>query len=401
MNEATRQFVLQHSSDDVRLLALKGCRNAEVDLPMALQQIQGRQAARQKLPLWAETNGILFPPHLALEQCSSQYTAHYKAHIVDSITDKAQRRLLVDLTGGYGVDFAMMAPLFQKAVYVERQEELCTLARHNFNLLPALAGKATVVQADAVDFLNRMENHASMVFLDPARRDNNGQRTFGMADCTPNVLTIIDTLLNRADHVLLKLSPMLDWRKAVADVGAGCVEQVHIVATGGECKELLLLLSPQGSSEPLLVCAHDDSSEAFPLSDSHLQNVYTAFGQPQVGDFLYEPHAALMKGGRYGELAQRYAVAPLAPNSHLFTSKLPATDFPGRSFQVCAVSSMNKRELKAIVMPLRQANITVRNFPLTVAELRSRLKLSEGGSNYVFATTLANRDRVLLVCRRL
>ena len=426
MNEATKLYILAHADSDVRQLALQGCKDPQVDLPMALQQIQGRQTARRKLPSWAAVDGIVYPPHLSMEQCSSEATARYKTKVIDDLrifdfrldrqieNRKSVNRKFLDLTGGFGVDFAFLSVLFNEAVYVEQQEVLCAAARHNFDLLPGLGPRVQVVCAQAEEFLHRLEEHVALIFLDPARRDQRGGRTYGIGDCTPDVLPLLDELLRKADYVLLKLSPMLDWRKAVNDVGAHHVEQVHIVATGGECKELLLLLSAQGSQQPVLVCANDGQEERFQVTDAidtidtidtieaieTIDAIETMPAAPLPGGYLYEPNAALMKGGFFLELARRYGVRPLAANSHLFCSQQPVEGFPGRAFRITAVSTMNKQELKTKILPLRQANISVRNFPLTVAQLRQRLKLGEGGSNYLFATTLASGQRVLLVCEK-
>ncbi len=420
MNEATKLYILAHADSDVRQLALQGCKDPQIDLPMALQQIQGRQTARRKLPSWAAVDGIVYPPHLSMEQCSSEATARYKTKVIDDLrifdlrldsqieNRKSVNRKFLDLTGGFGVDFAFLSMLFNEAVYVEQQEVLCAAARHNFDLLPGLGARVQVVCAQAEEFLHRLEEHVALIFLDPARRDQRGGRTYGIGDCTPDVLPLLDELLRKADYVLLKLSPMLDWRKAVNDVGARHVEQVHIVATGGECKELLLLLSAQGSQQPVLVCANDGQEERFQVTDAietidtieTIDAIETMPAVPLPGGYLYEPNAALMKGGFFLELARRYGVRPLAANSHLFCSQQPVEGFPGRAFRITTVSTMNKQELKTKILPLRQANISVRNFPLTVAQLRQRLKLGEGGSNYLFATTLASGQRVLLVCEK-
>ena len=423
MNEATWRYVRMHANDDVRQLALRGTKDAEVDLPMALQQLQGWQTARRKLPSWAAIEGLVYPSHLSMEQCSSEQTARYKAAIAGSLKGKER---LVDLTGGFGVDFAFMSEGYAEAVYVEQQPRLYAIASTNFKTIRAAShaeglARLATVNADGVDFLHTLD-HASLIFLDPARRDGHGGRTYGISDCTPNVLPLMDELLAKGDHVMLKLSPMLDWRKALADIGASHVEQVHIVAVGGECKELLMVLSAQGCEEPQLFCVNDDSIETFPLLPSPFTNHPSPFtnhpspftnhpspitlhpspltNHPSPLTYLYEPNAALMKAGVFGELAQRYGVKPLATNSHLFTSAERVERFPGRVFQISAISSMNKQELKANIMPLHQANISVRNFPLSVAELRKRLKLSEGGSNYLFATTLANGDHILIVGRK-
>ena len=398
MNEATRTFVRQHADDDVRMLALRGVKDPEVELSLALQQIQGRQKARQKLPSWAACEGLLYPAHLSMEQCSSEQTARYKAAICGSVVGRGA--FFVDLTGGFGVDFSFLAPLFTEAVYVERQEELCQIARHNFEALGLK--NTTIVCGDGTDYLRLLDRKATLIFLDPARRDEHGGRTYGIADCTPDVLQLRDELLQKGDCVLLKLSPMLDWRKTVEDLGRDCVREVHIVSAGGECKELLLLLSRQTPASPLkVVCVNDDEVFEFtPEQDNTNLLPLPSHLIPQT-TFLYEPNASIMKAGCFAELSVRFGVAPLAQNSHLFVSAERVGEFPGRAFRVEAVSTMNKRELKEKVLPLKQANITVRNFPLSVAELRKRLKLSEGGSAYLFATTLADGNHVLIVCQRL
>ena len=405
MNEATLAYVRQHADDDVRQLALRGSKDAAVNMTEALQQIAGRQTARKKLPAWATLDDILYPPHLNMEQCSSEQAARYKASVCHSAVTTANT--LVDLTGGLGVDFSFMAPLFSQAVYVERQEELCRLARHN---LAALGVQSTVVCDDAAHYLHHLD-HVSLLFVDPARRDTHGARTYGIADCTPDVLTLRDELLQKAEYVMQKLSPMLDWRKTVSDLGPQYVREVHIVSVGGECKELLVLMAAPASNQqaadehPLrIVCVNDEEvwevpaqSGAEPTAERIVPQGIAA--HVPVGTYLYEPNASVMKAGCFDALSACFGVSPLAQNSHLFTSADYKADFPGRKFHVHAVSSMNKRELKEKILPLKQANITIRNFPLSVADLRRRLKLSDGGHHYLFATTLHSGDHVLIVCQ--
>ena len=396
MTPETAEFIKRHADDDVRQLALHAKSLDGVDLTFALEQIAGRQTARRKLPAWASIEGIVYPPHLSMEQCSSEQTARYKA------CHAGQGRLLVDLTGGFGVDFSFMAQGFKKAVYVERQQSLCEIARGNFQLLGL--SQAEVVCGDAADYLCATE-HADLIYIDPARRDDNGARTYGISDCTPDVLALRELLLEKADRVIIKLSPMLDWRKAVNDLGEQYVREVHIVSVGNECKELLLLL---GQGEGLrLICACDNQrlevDEAHKAYESYESyEPYRPYRPDEIhqGIFLYEPNASIMKAGCFDEVSWQFKVGQLAQNSHLFVSANYVSDFPGRSFQIDAVTSMNKRELKEKLQGLTQANIAVRNFPLTVAELRKRLKLSEGGSVYIFATTLASGNRVLILCRK-
>ena len=343
--------------------------------------------ARQKLPSWAATDGIVYPPHLSMEQCSSEQTARYKATLVGTGDS------MVDLTGGFGVDFSFLARNFSKAVYVERQEKLCDIARENFRLLGLL--QAEVVCGDATEYLQQM-SPVDLIYIDPARRDDHGGRAYGISDCTPDVLTLRDLLMTKARRVLIKLSPMLDWRKAVNDIGEQSVREVHIVSVGNECKELLVLL---GKGEGMkLVCVNDDS--VFEAHGTNKHYEADAPPQPHHGAYLYEPNASIMKAGCFAELSQHFGIGQIAQNSHLFAADRQVEGFPGRMFQIDAVTSMNKRELKASLNGIRQANIAVRNFPLTVAELRKRLKISEGGSTYIFATTLTTMDRVLIICRK-
>lgn len=385
IDQATLDFIRQHRTDDVRRLALQGAKHPEVDLRYALEQIAGWQKARTKLPSWAGCEGLVYPPHLSMEQCSSEATATYKARIA------GKGRLFVDLTAGFGVDAAFIAQGFQQAVIIEQQENLCAIVAENYKRLGL--SQVEVRCGNGVDYLHSME-HADLIFIDPARRDEHGARTYGIADCSPNVLELREELLAKADRVIMKLSPMLDWRKAVEDLKT--VNEVHIVSVDNECKELLLVMSE--TPKPLQVtCVNDD--DVFVFSPAFTKNVFLPLLSSDLR-FLYVPNASIMKAGCFGELAERFQVAPLDKNSHLFVSDGEIPNFPGRCFRIEKMTSMNKRELKETLAGIRQANITVRNFPLSVAELRKRLKLQDGGDTYIFATTVADKGHQLLICKK-
>ena len=215
----TQEYIRLHADDDVRQLALKGATDEAVDLTFALDQIRGRQVARVKMPSWAAVDGIIYPRHRSMEQCSSEATARYKAGILSKAVGPLfpSNGRFVDLTGGLGVDFSFMARGFADVVYVERSQELCDIATHN---MPLLGLDATIVNADGTEYLRTMPA-ADVVFLDPARRDNHGGRTYALADCTPNVIEMLPLLTQKARTIVLKLSPMLDWRKAVGDLTNG------------------------------------------------------------------------------------------------------------------------------------------------------------------------------------
>ncbi|MBO5593277.1 MAG: SAM-dependent methyltransferase [Prevotella sp.] len=392
MNQATLDFIREHADDDVRQLALRGTKQSEVDLSYALDQIAGRQKAHVKLPSWASIDGIVYPPHLSMEQCSSEATARYKASIA------GKGALIVDLTAGFGVDMAFIAQGFQRAVHVERQPQLCAISSENYRLLGL--NHVEVVCGDGVEYLHQM-THADLLFIDPARRDEHGGRTYDIADCTPNVLEMLDEMLEKADRVMIKLSPMLDWRKAVADLRK--VSEVHIISVENECKELLLEVKSDSPSLRV-VCVNllsDGNQECFEFDAFHPSLPSSNFHlSPFTSHFLYEPNASIMKAGCFGLLEQRFGAVQLDKNSHLFVSDQEIAGFPGRAFVIEKQTSMNKRELKAALADIDKANITVRNFPMSVAELRKRLKLKEGGEVFIFATTIANKGHQLLVCRK-
>ena len=397
------EFIKKHRLDDVRSLALQAAKYPDIDMPFALDQIEGWQRARTKLPEWASKEGIIFPPHISMEQCSSEATAKFKSGIIKS------SGTLIDLTGGFGVDFSYMAKDFSKAVYVERQAHLCDIAKHNFELLGL--DNAEVVNADGVEYLhslplisNASRQHLEesvVIYLDPARRDVHGAKVYGIEDCTPNVVELQSELLDKASVVMVKLSPMLDLHAAIKALS---VSKAYIVSVGNECKELLLVLSRDKNEAIRVVCVNDDESFEYSYGEE-------ADCVPSVSDadiladgsecFLYEPNASIMKAGCFSLLTSCFSVKALSRNSHLFVSSDEIADFPGRKFKIYAVSSMNKKELRKVLADISQANIAVRNFPLSVAELRKRLKLKDGGDTYIFATTVGERSHTLIICKKI
>lgn len=472
MNQATQDFIRQHQDDDVRQLAFLGSKYPEVDMPFALDQIRGRKMARVKLPRWASLEGIIYPPHISMEQCSSESTALYKAELAARLLGlpasssgtemKAENEIeFVDLTGGFGVDFSYIAArLGLKSMYVERQAHLCEAAKENFGRLGLK--NAIVKNGDGIEVLHsfhpKKKDAASaddslgitydqprsllktnlglkIIFIDPARRDDAGNKVVSLKDCTPDVTVLQEEMLSKADYVIIKLSPMLDWHRAISELSH--VREVHIVSVNNECKELLLVLSARNMgmnmvSETDLGAKHDENLRIFCINDSQsfvcdetemassavkiaspdkivsssvkaVKKVSSdRITSPALDEmpYLYEPNASLMKAGCFGVLSERYDAKMLSKNSHLFVSEDPVEAFPGRAFRIIAVSSFNKKELKRQLSGITKANIATRNFPLSVAELRKRLKLKDGGETYIFATTLSDESHVLVICER-
>ena len=391
LSAETIAFIEEHARADVRSLALQAKKYPGVDMAMAVVQISGRQISEAKIPSWYQVEGLLYPKHLSMEQCSSEATALYKMGLVEGET-------FADLTGGFGIDCSFLSRKFMQADYVERQAELCELAGHNFPLLGLNIG---VHNEDGVDYLKRMQP-VDCLYLDPARRDGHGGKTVAISDCEPDVSALEELLVEKAKTVMVKLSPMLDLSLALKSLKH--VREVHIVSVNNECKELLLLLRKGAvSSEIKIHCEHivnscEHQHYAFTLLEEHTSECPLA---EAVGAYLYEPNASILKAGAYRSLTQAYPVEKLHASSHLYTSAHFIENFPGRRFKVEAVSGFGKKELKEFMQGMEKANLTIRNFPSSVAELRKRLKLKEGGEDYLFATTLADERKVLIKCRKM
>ncbi len=436
----TSEFVKQFRQADPRKLALQASRYPDVDMPYALNQIQGWQTALRKLPSWAACDGVVYPPHLNMEQCSSEATARYKQQVARRWAERipnASRTSMTDLTGGFGVDFSFTSRCFDCATYVERNASLCEVVGANLPRLGIRNAQVKCAEAEAV--LEQMEPQ-TMIFLDPARRDEHGAKTVLIADCTPDVCQLLPSLMQKSQFVMLKLSPMLDWHKAIVDLD-GKVREVHIVSADGECKELLLVLAPDGKPEVQVFCvdilSKPDSQGVYPRSEfvysiatnvqeevmeNNSKSENSTSAQPtnstfniqhstlppatnstfniQHSTFLFEPNASVMKAGCFDEIARAYGICAISRNSHLFLSDHEIDGFPGRTFVIDAVTTMNKRQLRQTLSGMKQANIAVRNFPLSVAELRKRLKLNDGGDTYIFATTTSEGDHILMLTHK-
>ena len=395
----------------VRLLALQAHNYPDIDMPFLLNQLTGWLKACTKLPSWAAQEDIIYPPSLSMEQCSSEQTALYKANLIKelSLHNRASASTrFVDLTGGFGVDFSFIARNFTHVTYVEQQEQLCKTAQHNFKVLGLK--HAEVVNTDGTEYLHQMQP-VNVIFLDPARRNEQGGKTVLIEDCSPDVLIIEKELLQKADTIVLKLSPMLDWHRAVNELNVigNVVREVHILSVRNECKELLIVLQKEGTlsdttaaSTPKLriVCVNDGETVSYYEEESAGTLPSILSNAPTAGQYLYEPNASLMKAGCFALISRRYEVSALSVNSHLFVSNSLIEHFPGRSFRLVAVSSFNKKELRHTLSSIKKANLAVRNFPMSVADLRKKLKIKEGGTDYLFATTDANNNHLLLICTK-
>ncbi|MDR0427033.1 MAG: class I SAM-dependent methyltransferase [Dysgonamonadaceae bacterium] len=392
LNQATKDFIEKHLSCDVQRLALqfRPEKHPDVVISEALDQIKARRKSKYKIPTWFQNSEVIYPPLLSLEQSSSEITAKYKASLLSGNT-------FIDLTGGFGVDTAFIAERFAKVTYLEKHNHLVKLASHNFDVLGL--NHIETVCCDNVEYLQKA-NPVDTVYIDPARRSCSGEKMFLLHDCEPDLVKIQDLLLQKADTVLIKLSPMLDIRSAINTLKN--IAEIHVVSVHNENKELLFLLKKKAGYSIPVFCVNldkdDSQTDCFSYEEESKAEISHA---KELKTYLYEPNASLMKAGFYKSIALKYGVEKLHVNSHLYTSSELNPNFPGRIFEILSISSMNKRDLKEKIQSERNVHLTVRNFPLSVEELRKKLNMKEGGQSCLFATTLSDEKRVIIKTKQI
>ena len=380
-------FVNAHKDEDTARLLLSAARYPSIDMPAAVQQIEGLRTAREKWPSLLECEDFMYPPRLNREQASSEAAASYKASVISPLTSHFSPFTVADLTGGMGIDTLAFARVAEHVDYVERDPHLCDLMRHN---LAALG--ITNVTLHCADSLQWLQSHLSpfffhLIYLDPARRDARGRKVAGFDDCTPNILDHLPMLRAASRTLLVKASPMIDIDLACRQLGG--VSDVHVVELKGECKEVLFLVGGD-AAEPLIHVG----GFTFSRSEEAAAPVVLADG---VGPYLYEPCPALMKAGPYRLIVQRYGVAMLDASTHLYTADRLVDGFPGRTFRVlCEVKATRKAVAEAV--PEGRAHVVTRNYPVAAADLQRRLGLSEGGDRFIVAANAAGRPRCWLCC---
>ena len=390
MNQATRIFIDEHTNDDVALLSLQAARFPDVDMPFAIRQISGKQKVREKIPTFYSCRELLYPLKLSLEQSSSEITAKHKSALCEG-------EVLYDLTGGFGVDCFFLSSRFRQVFYVEAQTELCRLAGHNFSALGQT--NISIINDTAENFLNNCGD-ADWIYLDPARRLESGKKAVLLSDCEPNVSLLQDKLLEKSTRVMIKLSPMFDIAALRHELKH--IREIHIVAVANECREIIVMLEKKHNAQPEIKTTNYSKSgtiEKFEFTAGDEQGAEITF-TTALRQYLYEPNAAIMKSGAFGLISEKFRLNKLHINSHLYTSDRLIDDFPGRIFCVQTTIDFSKKSLSNLNDEVKKANLTVRNFPLTANELRKKLKISEGGDVYLFATTLADNKKVLVKCSK-
>jgi len=369
LTDEVQGFIEKNLKADVVAISLAKSPFKEVPSRELASQIKGRQIAAVKLPTWAETSGIYYPPSLNLEQASSEGLARYKARLVSG-------KVLVDLTGGFGVDAFFFSKSVERVHYCERDADLAAIAAHNFNRLGV--HNIQVHPGDGMDRLQELTSKGvefDWIYLDPSRRGRGGRRVFRLSEYEPPVVELLPQLFSASRHVLLKTAPMLDLTEGIKQLGN--VREVHVVGTHNEVKELLWWLDKEWTGPPELIAADlKYPSQPLRFTASEESTAEVPFEMPLK--YLYEPNASMLKAGAFKTAARTYNLSKLHPSTHLYTSPALVT-FPGRCFEIKTLLPYKPGKL-----PYRKANVSSRNFPESVATIRKRNRITDGGSVYLF-----------------
>ncbi len=369
-----QQFVQDHLTEDPALLLFRHQGKTDFDLKAAVQQISARQKAAKKLPSWSSNPKLIFPPSISLEQSSSEQTAEFKAR-------GRSGSLMIDLTGGFGVDSYFLSKDFKEAIYCEQQEELAEIARHNLEILAPT--KFTVIKGDGLAFLAQTEHHFDLIYADPARRGKENQKLYKLADCEPDVVSSWEMMKSKADSILLKVSPMLDISQALSELPD--VRKVQVVSVKNEVKELLLHWDKSSSESPLTVEAIDlgGSETCFSFEPSEEEGITSKFGK--VEKYLIEPFSGVLKAGAFKTFGERFGLIKLDPNSHLYTSSEVPKEIPARIFQVIQEVQPKKAEMKKL-FPSGKVNVITRNYATGSEILKKKLGVKDGGEDFLIGT---------------
>lgn len=379
-------FINDNLNKSASELLLRASKFSKDEMRFIAQQIVGKQLAKKKLPTWYTEDKILYPVRLSMEQCSSELTAKYKSRILFGGRG-------IDLTGGYGVDTYFLAQKSDSVVYCEKNEQLAKLVNNNFKAFKQ--DNCSVFIGDGLSYINQEENF-DWIFIDPARRKQS-MRTYKLEDCEPSILDIQDSLFEKSDRILIKTAPLLDIQQTLADLKF--VKEVHILSVNNDCKEVLYYLDKNNSlAEPLIKCVNfkHDLAEDYNFNYSDELNTESQFSDPLT--YLYEPNASIMKAGAFKSIAAKFGLYKLQQHSHLYTSEKLISDFPGRKFLVKELLAVDRKLINKYCSG--KANLSCRNFPQNADSLRKKLKLKDGGENYLFATTLHSGELRVILCKK-
>lgn len=386
LQKKIQDFIDEHLFSDVQKLALKKNPFAELDYKIIINQILSKSKAKEKLPTWFNASQIIYPEKISIEQTSSEKTAQYKAEIVSG-------EKLIDLTGGFGVDDYFFSKKINKVVHCEINTDLSALVKHNFKQLNAT--NIEFFSGDSLDFLKNYDQPIDWIYIDPSRRSSIKGKVFLLADCLPNVPKLLDFYFTKSKNILIKTAPILDITSAIKELQF--VKTIHIVSVNNEVKELLLELENNFSGTILLKTI--DFGSKTTTFEAYFEEETPNLNFTLPKKYLYEPNSGLMKSGFFELISSRFKISKLHTNSHIYTSD-EIIDFPGRVFKIKDEFLYNKENMKKHLQ-YQQGNITTRNFPETVENIRKKWKIKDGGNLFCFFTTNINNQKIVLLCTKI
>ena len=386
LNTNVQQFITENLKTDITKLILKGSPFSDVSIQELANQIVAKQKAEHKLASWFRTQQIYYPSKINIEQTSSEHTANYKSNLVKGAS-------IIDITGGFGIDCFYFSKRFEAVTHCEINAELSTIVAHNFKQLKI--NNITTFSGDAFDFLRSTKEKFDCIYIDPSRRDAVKGKVFLLQDCIPNVPENIDFLFSKTNQILIKTSPILDITSAINELKF--VKEVHVIAIHNEVKELLFLLDKEHSKTIEIKTVNIGKEETKTFHFKYKEDLYSEYSEPL--SYLYEPNSAILKSGGFHQITNQLNVSKLQQHSHLYTADI-LLDFPGRTFKIEQVLSYDKKKLKKL-LPENKANITIRNFPKTVAQIRKETKIKEGGTIFIFFTTNFKNELTVVICRKI
>ena len=385
LHTEVQQFITDNLKADITKLILKGSPFDDVSIQELANQIVAKQKSEHKLTSWFQTENIYYPSKINIEQTSSESTANYKSNLVTGTS-------IIDITGGFGIDCFYFSKHFKDVIHCEINEELSAIVTHNCKQLKIT--NITTFSGDAIDFLKNSKEKFDCIYIDPSRRDDIKGKVFLLEDCVPNVPENMDLLFTKSNQILIKTSPILDISSAINELKF--VTEVHVVAINNEVKELLFLLEKDSSKAIQIKTINIGKNETQSFHFKYKESLYSAYSEPL--SYLYEPNSAILKSGGFHQITNQLNIEKLHQHSHLYTSKT-LQNFPGRVFKIEHTLSYDKKKLKKL-LPGNKANITIRNFPKTVAQIRKETKIKEGGTVFIFFTTNFKNELIVLVCSK-
>ena len=385
LNEEVQQFISDNLKSEITKLILKGSPFASISIQELANQILAKQKSTKKLPTWFSLDNIYYPEKISIEQTSSETTANYKSKIISGDT-------IIDITGGFGVDCYYFSKQFKKVIHCEINEELSTIVKHNYKQLHIK--NIDTYCGNGLDYLKENNTTFDCIYIDPSRRDEVKGKVFMLKDCQPNIAPKIDFFFTKSNQILIKVSPILDLKNTIRELQN--VKEIHIVALNNEVKEVLFLLEKNYTNTIQIKTINIVKTENQYFDFDFNEEVGSTYSEPLC--YLYEPNVAILKSGGFHQISKKLNLNKLHQHSHLYTSET-LIDFPGRVFKIEHVISYDKKKLKKL-LPNNKANITTRNFPKTVAQIRKETKVKEGGNTYIFFTTDVNNTHKLVICKK-